>query len=197
MSKGDSKKQSRSGIVLKLTPDYGFHENKDFIRHLKDDYEKFEGHLTEYKEVLAGEPEAIDELEKMVKTHVQNFVKDGSFVEMNTFWKNLREKRDLVDARGFKSKNHEKINEDVSLECKRYHLGLYTTYCCYIGGSLTYVNQSVALKTIPDLPLLNTFTKSKARIPWCIINKLLKQHLRDNHPPDSDSVAIHINRKKA
>ena len=70
MAKGESKKHTKSGIVLKLTPDYGFHENKDFVKHLRDDYERFEGQLDEYKEVLADEPEAIDELEKMVKTHV-------------------------------------------------------------------------------------------------------------------------------
>ena len=68
--KAESKKPTRSGIVLKLTPDYGFHENKDFIKHLKDDYEKFEGQVNEYREALAGEDGAIEELEKMVKTHV-------------------------------------------------------------------------------------------------------------------------------
>ena len=132
----------------------------------------------------------------MVRDYIQNFIKDNSFVEMNTCWKNIKEKNDLDESRGFKSKNHEKINENVSFECKKYNLGLYTTYCCYIGGSLSYINQSVSLKTMPDLPLLSTFAKSKQRIPWCVINKLLKQHL-GNLGTDADQVAIHINRKKA
>ena len=191
-------KASKSGIVLKLTPDYGFHYNKDFIKHNQDAYDKFDKALNEYKDILAEEdPKKIAEFEKMAKTYVDNYIKDYTFNELNTYWKNIKEKNDLDESRGqFKSEECAKMN-DISYECKKYNIGLHSTYCCYIAGSLSFINQTVALKTIPDLPLLSTFTQYKSSIPWCVINRILKQHLNNNLSTDSDNVAIHINRKKA
>lgn len=186
---------SKSGILLKLTPDYGFFENADFIKHQQADWDKFEKALVEYKEVLKDESEAILEFEKMVKEEFTRWLKDDSFLEINTFWKNIKEKSD-IDQKGFKSKNYEKINELVSVECKKYNLGLYATYCSHIWGSLSNINKSVESQTIPDLSLLSTFMQNKANVPWCVLNKHIKLHL-NNLQTDSDNISIHVNRKKA
>lgn len=77
---------------------------------------------------MKDEPESIKELETMFKEEFSKWLKDDSFQEICTFWKNVKEKNDL-EAKGFKSKKNEKINEQVPVECKRLNIGLYATYC--------------------------------------------------------------------
>ena len=50
----------------------------------------------------------------MAKDYVKNFIKESSLVEMNTYWKTIKEKHDLDESRGFASKDYEKINENVT-----------------------------------------------------------------------------------
>lgn len=40
-----------SGITMVLSPDYGFFENKDFISHKQEDWDKFNTAIDEYKKV--------------------------------------------------------------------------------------------------------------------------------------------------
>lgn len=196
MSQEKSNRAANSGIALKLTPDYGFFENEDFIKHNQADWDKFEKALIEYKEVLAEEPESIPEFEKMIKDYMHNRLKDDNFTEIHAYWKSIKEKNDLDESRGLKSKNNEKINESISVECKKYNLGLLSTYHCYIWGSLSYINQSVPSSNIANLSLLSTFMKNNENLPWITLNKLLKQ-LLSNMPTDGENIAIHVNRKKA
>ena len=182
--------------MLKLTPDYGFFENQDFIKHNQADWDKFEKAINEYKDVLAEEPESITAFEKMIKDYVHNRLKDDNFTEIHAYWKTIKEKNDLDEARGLKSKNNDKINEEVSVECKKYNLGLLSTYYSYVWGSLSYVNQSVPAASIKNLSLLSTFMKNKHNIPWIALNKLLKQ-LLNNMETDGENISIHVNRKKA
>jgi len=160
------------------------------------EWDKFEKALVEYKEVLTEEPESIQEFEKMIKDYVHNRLKDDNFMEIHTYWKTIKEKNDLDESRGLKSKNNDKINESVSVECKKYNLGLLSTYNSYVWGSLSYINQSVPSSSIPNLSLLSTFMKNKENTPWMTLNKLLKQFL-NNMETDAENIAIHVNRKKA
>lgn len=173
---------------MKLTPDYGFFENRDFIKHHQADWDKFEKALSEYKEVLNKAPEeedkkeeaeqaaklGIEEFEKMIKDYVVTRLKDDSFVEIDTYWRQIKEKNDIDESRGLKSKQNELINEEISVDCKKYNLGLYTTFCCYIWGSLNYVNRSASAKNVDNYSLLKAFSRSRSNIPQCIVNKLLK-----------------------
>ena len=127
---------------------------------------------------------------------MHNRLKDDNFTEIHAYWKSIKEKNDLDESRGLKSKNNEKINESISVECKKYNLGLLSTYHCYIWGSLSYINQSVPSSNIANLSLLSTFMKNNENLPWITLNKLLKQ-LLSNMPTGGENIAIHVNRKKA
>jgi len=95
---------------MKLTPDYGFFENKDFIKHHQEEWDKFEKALDEYKTVLKDTPEDITDFEKRIDAFCQRWLKDGSFQELMTYWRNIREAGDL-DATRLKLKDNEQNNE--------------------------------------------------------------------------------------
>ena len=127
--------------MLKLTPDYGFFENADFIKHLQGDWDKYEKAISSYKEELAEDPEGIKEFETIISDYVSNRLKDGSFSEIHSYWTlSLKEKGDLDESRGLKSKENDKINDSVTVDCKKFNLGLLSTYCSVLWGSLGYVN---------------------------------------------------------
>jgi hypothetical protein len=67
---------------VKLTPDYGFFENADFIKHLQGDWDKYQKAISSYKEELAEEPDAVKEFEKIISDYVTNRLKDDSFYEI-------------------------------------------------------------------------------------------------------------------
>ena len=46
---------------MKITGDYGFYEHSKFIAKNKTEFDKFEKHLNEYKELMKDEPKAIKE----------------------------------------------------------------------------------------------------------------------------------------
>ena len=116
---------------------------------------------------------------------------------MMSYWKNIKEKSDIDSSRGLVLKEHEKFNELISFECKKFNIGLSSTYCSYISGSLTYISKSINSKVLQNcLPLLSTFMEKKQLIPWSVINKMLKQHL-NTLETDSENIAIHVNRKKS
>jgi len=146
--------------------------------------------------VLKEEPESIKEFETMVQTYLTNRLKDDGFLEAQQYWKTIKEKSDLDESRGFKSKDNELINEKVSVDCKKLNFGLLNTYCMFVWGALGYIHSTIPVQFIPNLPLLSTFIKNNDSIPWCIVNKLLKQHL-SHMETDSDNISIHVNRKKA
>lgn len=144
---------------------------------------------------MKEEPASIVEFETMIKEEFSKWLKDDSFHEICVFWKNIKDKNDL-EAKGFKSKKNESINEKVPVECKKLQIGLYATYCSYIWGSLPNINRSVPREGTADLSLLSSFMKHKANIPWCVLNKHIKQHL-GTLQTDSENISIHVNRKKA
>lgn len=101
-------------MVLKLTPDYGFFKNKDFVKQNEAEYTKFEKALVEYSEILKDEPESIQEYEKLMTDGVEAWLKeDNLFNEMLVFWRNITDKNELEESktRGFKSEKNEKIND--------------------------------------------------------------------------------------
>jgi hypothetical protein len=102
----------------------------------------------------------------------------------------------LDESRGLKSKENEKINDAVTVDCKKFNLGLLSTYCSVLWGSLSYVNQTVSEAEVPNLILLSTFMQYKQKLPWCLISKLLKQHL-GTIEADGDNHSVYINRQKA
>jgi hypothetical protein len=55
---------------MKLTPDYGFFENKDFIKHNQNDWDKFEKQVNEYKDLMKDEPNGIKEFDKQLDDFV-------------------------------------------------------------------------------------------------------------------------------
>ena len=65
--KQTGEKVKGSGLIMKLTPDYGFYENKDFVKHNQNDWDKFEKQLNEYKELMKDEPNGIKEFEKQLE----------------------------------------------------------------------------------------------------------------------------------
>lgn len=67
---------------------------------------------------------------------------------MMTYWKNIKEKNDIDSSRGLVLKEFEKYNDQISFECKKFNIGLSSTYCSYIWGSLTYINKSINSKTL-------------------------------------------------
>lgn len=110
----------------------------------------------------------------MIKDYVINRLKDDNFSEIETYWKSIKEKNDLDESRGLKSKTNEVINEEISVDCKKYNLGLYSTFCCYIWGSLNYVSRSIKAKNSENYTIFTAFQNSRNNMPQCIINKLLK-----------------------
>ena len=66
-----------------------------------------------------------------------------TFNEIATFWQNVKDKSEVDGdgSRGFRLKEFEKFNEQISYECKKYNIGLCTTYLGYLWGSLGYVSQ--------------------------------------------------------
>ena len=132
----------------------------------------------------------------MIKSYVDKRLKDDNFFEIHTYWKTIKEKNDLDESRGLKAKENDLINDGVSVDCKKFNLGLMSTYYTFIWGALSYINESVATESIEHLSLLRTFMKFNENIPRCIINKLLKLHL-SNIEIDSENISIHVNRKKA
>jgi hypothetical protein len=97
----------------------------------------------------------------MVKEEFSKWLKDDSFHEICTFWKNIKENNDL-EAKGFKSKKNDKINESVSADCKKLNIGLYATYCSHVWGSLSNINRQVPLDATADLSMLSSFMKHRA-----------------------------------
>ena len=96
---------------MKLAPDYGFYENKDFVKHNQNDWDKFEKQLNEYKELMKDEPNGIKEFEKQLEDFSQKWLKDSNFLEMMTYWKNIKEKNDIDSSRGLVLKEYEKYND--------------------------------------------------------------------------------------
>jgi hypothetical protein len=56
---------------MKITGDYGFYEHSKFITKNKTEFDKFEKHLNEYKELMKDEPKAIKEFEKQLEEYCQ------------------------------------------------------------------------------------------------------------------------------
>lgn len=101
-------------MVLKLTPDYGFFEHKDFIKKNEAEWEKFEKAIDEQKELFKEEPDSLVEYENLIQNGVEAWLKeDGLFTEMLAYWKNIKNKDELDESktRGLKSEKNEKINE--------------------------------------------------------------------------------------
>lgn len=112
----------------------------------------------------------------MFREELSKWLKDDSFHEICTFWKNVKEKNDL-EAKGFKSQKNEKINEKVPVECKKLNIGLYATYCSQIWGALSTINKQVPRESMHALSMLSSFMKHRSDIPWCVLNKHVKSHL--------------------
>lgn len=91
---------------MTLTPDYGFFENKDFIKHRQTEWDKFTAALGEYKTALAETPDDIPDFEKRLDAFCDTWLKDGSFQELMTYWKNIRAAGDL-DTTKLKLKDNE------------------------------------------------------------------------------------------
>jgi hypothetical protein len=65
---------------------------------------------------------------------------------MVTYWKNIKDKNDIDSSRGLLLKEHEKYNDLISFECKKFNIGLSSTYCSYIWGALSFINKSINSK---------------------------------------------------
>ena len=65
---------------------------------------------------------------------------------MVTYWKNIKDKNDIDSSRGLVLKENEKFNDLISFECKKFNIGLSSTYCSHIWGALTYINKSISSK---------------------------------------------------
>lgn len=103
----------------------------------------------------------VQEFEQIIKDYMTTRLKDDSFHEIHTYWKTIKEKGDLDESRGLKSKDNEKINETVTVECKRLNLGLMSTFCSLLWGSLQFINRVVPVADIGCLSLLNTFVSAR------------------------------------
>lgn len=99
-----------SGITMTLTPDYGFFENKDFISHKQADWDKFNTAIDEYKKVHAEATEEITDFENKIEAFCNNWLKDSSFYELMTYWKNIKTAGDL-DSTRLKLKDNPQNNE--------------------------------------------------------------------------------------
>ena len=64
---------------MKITGDYGFYEQSKFIAKNKTEFDKFEKHLNEYKELMKDEPKAIKEFEKQLEEYCYQFATDYYF----------------------------------------------------------------------------------------------------------------------
>ena len=83
---------------------------------------------------------------------------------------------------------------ELSENCKRYHIGRFIQYCQYIWGSFSYIiKKSVGSD---DFTLLRTFNQNRAKIPLMLKNRLLKK-VQESLGCDDSSISIHVNRKRA
>lgn len=88
-----------SGITMVLTPDYGFFENQDFLASKQTEWDKFNKAVDEYKQVHAETPEEITDFEKKIQEFCETWLKDSSFYELMTYWKNIKTASDLDQTR--------------------------------------------------------------------------------------------------
>jgi hypothetical protein len=86
-----------------------------------------------------------------------------------------------------------KLNE-LSEDCKRYHIGRYLQYLQYMWGAYSYLFLDAQYQS--DFSLMQTYNKYRHQIPLIIKNKILKR-LTERLGHDDSSISIHVNRKKA
>lgn len=60
---------------------------------------------------MKDEPNGIKEFEKQLEDFSQKWLKDNNFLEMVTYWKNIKDKNDIDNSRGIVLKEHEKYND--------------------------------------------------------------------------------------
>jgi len=88
---------------------------------------------------------------------------------------------------------NDKLNE-LSEECKKYHVGKLVQYCKYTWGVFNYLSKQT--KNQNDFSLLNVFNQHKHTIPLMVKSRYMKRFI-EQLGQDEKSVSVHINRKKA